>query len=357
MRDVRLLFFFDEVFFAARSLLLTSIFSGTSTAAFLSIHNMCGWMLDTFGSDELKSTYLEKMTTAEYFASYCLTEPTSYVFFFFFFARGWDHSVSHTHARSGSDASSLKTTAVEDGDSYVINGSKAFISGGSQSDLYFVMCRTDPSNPSPKGISCVLIDATKLTEKDGLSFGGQEQKMGWNSQPTCEVRFDNVRVPKSALVGKEGGGFSIAMRGLDGGRLSIASCSIGAARASFDLARRHVRDRVQFGKPLAAQQNVQFQLAKMSTAIHSSRLLVRAAAELLDAKDPRATAFCAMAKKDATEKCFQVCDDAVQLFGGYGYMKRSGVERFFRDARVHRILEGTNEIMDLVHSRAILKDE
>ena len=302
----------------------------TSTTAYLSIHNMVAYMLDQFGSDEQKSRFLPKLCTMEHFASYCLTEPSA-----------------------GSDAGSLRTTAKKDGDSYVLRGSKAFISGGSASDIYVVMARTGTQQEGPRGISCFVVEAKDCP---GLSFGAQEKKLGWNSQPTCAVIFDDVRVPAANRLGKEGEGFKIAMKGLDGGRVSIATCSVGAAKACYDLARDHVKKREQFGKPLAANQSVQFRLADMGLKIHTSRLLVRHAAALLDAKDANATVHCAMAKKGATEACWDVCDQALQLFGGYGYLNDYPIERFLRDARVHRILEGTNEVQDILMARAALQE-
>lgn len=312
------------------SLVFESLSQGcTSTTAYLSIHNMCAWMIAQFASEEAKREYLPKLVTMEHFASYCLTEPGA-----------------------GSDAASLKTTAVRQPDgSFLVNGSKAFISGGGAAHVYVVMARTDVSDKSPKGISCVLVDS----ESAGLSFGAQERKLGWNSQPTCMVHFDNVSVRPSNLVGDLGQGFKIAMQGLDGGRLSIGACSLGAAQASLDVALDHVRDRHQFGQPLSANQTVQFKLADMQTKLHLARMAIRNAATLLDERHPAATAHCSMAKKVATELGYEVVDDALQLLGGYGYLKDHPVERFLRDARVHRILEGTNEIQSLIMARNLLK--
>mmetsp|Transcript_9895 Transcript_9895/g.12835 ORF Transcript_9895/g.12835 Transcript_9895/m.12835 type:complete len:422 (+) Transcript_9895:42-1307(+) len=298
----------------------------TSTTAYLTIHNMCCWMIDTFGNEEQKSRLLPTLISMNKFSSYCLTEPGS-----------------------GSDASSLKTRAVRDGDHYVLNGSKAFISGGGRSDVYVVMVRT--GEEGPRGISCLAVEADTL----GLSFGANERKLGWNSQPTAAVMFEDCRVPIANRIGDEGMGFKIAMQGLDGGRLSIGTCSIGAGKACYDLAREYVTVREQFGAPLANNQTIQFKLADMATKLHTARLMVRQAATMLDNKDPNATAFCAMAKRVATDAGFEVCNDALQLHGGYGYLQDYPIERYLRDARVHQILEGTNEIMRLIIGRSILQ--
>jgi hypothetical protein len=264
--------------------------------------------------------------TMERFAAYALTEPGS-----------------------GSDAASLRTRAVRDGNDYVVEGTKAFISGGGRSDLYAVMVRTGDAGPG--GITCLLIEAGT----PGLSFGAQEQKMGWHSQPTCEVRFDGVRVPVSHRLGAEGEGFKIAMAGLDGGRVNIAACSLGGAAAALDQARRHVRERRQFGRAIADFQTTQFKLADMATELEAARLLTYKAATALDASDPERTMACAMAKRFATDIGFRVVDEALQLFGGYGYIRDYGIERLLRDLRVHRILEGTNEIMRLIIARRLLE--
>ncbi len=284
-------------------------------------------MIDSFGNEEQRKRFLPKLISMEHFSSYCLTEPGS-----------------------GSDAASLTTKAIRQGDHYVLNGSKAFISGGGRSDVYVVMVRTDPSQSGAKGISCLVIE----NGTPGLSFGAQERKLGWNTQPTAAVIFEDCKVPVANRLCKEGEGFKIAMKGIDGGRLSIATCSIGAAQRCYDLAREYVQTRKQFGVPLANNQSVQFKLANMITEIQASRMLVRNAATLLDKKDPSATPFCAMAKKYATEKCFDAINDALQLHGGYGYLRDYPIERYLRDARVHCILEGTNEIMSMIMSRAIL---
>ena len=283
-------------------------------------------MIDSFGDDEQRARFLPNLMTMEHFASYCLTEPGS-----------------------GSDAAALKTTAKRDGDHYVLNGSKAFISGGSTSDVYLTMVRT--GDDSPRGISCIAI------EKDapGLSFGKREHKMGWNSQPTAAVIFEDCRVPVANRIGEEGDGFKIAMKGLDGGRINIASCSIGAARKCLDLARDYMLERKQFGQRLADFQALQFKLADMATELEAARLMVHRAAASLDAGDPNATMYASMAKRFATDVGFKVCNDALQLHGGYGYIKEYSIERHLRDVRVHQILEGTNEIMRLIISRKLLE--
>jgi len=295
-------------------------------AAFLSIHNMCSWMIDRFGSDELRRRYLPRLTTMELIASYCLTEPGS-----------------------GSDAASLRTTARLEGDSYVLNGSKAFISGAGTSDIYVVMARTGADGP--KGVS------TFVVEKDapGLSFGAQERKMGWNAQPTAQVNFDNVRVPADNRVGAEGDGFRFAMMGLDGGRLNIASCSLGGAGFALDTAKTYMETRNQFGRPLKDFQALQFKIADMATELDAARLMVRRAADSLDRRDPEATKQCAMAKRFATDAGFTVANEALQLHGGYGYLKDYPLERIVRDLRVHQILEGANEIMRVIIAREMFR--
>lgn len=262
------------------------------------------------------------------FASYCLTEPNA-----------------------GSDASSLRTKAVREGDYYILNGEKAFISGGGDSDVYVVMCRT--GGEGPKGISALIVEGAN---NPGVKFGKKEHKMGWNSQPTRAVIFDNCKVPVSNLLAKEGDGFKLAMAGLDGGRINIAASSVGGAQACIKYALEHSKVRKQFGAPIADLQSVQFKLADMVTRLYSSRLLVRDAARKLDAADPSATVVAAMAKRFATDECFNVCNDALQIFGGYGYLKEYPVERYVRDLRVHQILEGTNEIMRVIVSRKVLQD-
>jgi alkylation response protein AidB-like acyl-CoA dehydrogenase len=296
----------------------------TSTAAFISIHNMASWMIDRFGSDELRRRMLPKLTTMEKIASYCLTEPGS-----------------------GSDAAALKTKATRDGDHYVLNGAKAFISGAGVSDVYVCMVRTGADGP--KGISCLVVE--KGTP--GLSFGKKERKLGWNSQPTAQVLFDNCHVPVANCVGAEGDGFRIAMMGLDGGRINIGACSVGTAQAALDEALRYTRERQQFGQAIADFQASQFKLADMATELEAARLMIRAAAAALDRRDPRATMLCAMAKRFATDTGFKIANDALQLHGGYGYLKDFPAERHVRDLRVHQILEGTNEIMRIIVARGL----
>jgi alkylation response protein AidB-like acyl-CoA dehydrogenase len=298
----------------------------TSTAAFISIHNMASWMIDRFGSEEQRRRFLPKMTTMEKIASYCLTEPGS-----------------------GSDAAALKTKAAKDGDHYVLNGGKAFISGAGVSDVYVCMVRT--GDDSPKGISCLVVE--KGTP--GLSFGKKERKMGWNSQPTAQVLFDNCRVPIANRIGAEGDGFRIAMMGLDGGRINIGACSVGTARAALQEAMQYTKDRKQFGKPISEFQASQFKLADMATELEAARLMIRSAADALDRKEPRATMLCAMAKRFATDAGSKIANDALQLHGGYGYLKDFPAERHVRDLRVHQILEGTNEIMRVIVSREMFR--
>ncbi|WP_353860888.1 isobutyryl-CoA dehydrogenase [Azospirillum formosense] len=293
-----------------------------STAAYISIHNMASWMIDRFGNPEQRERFLPKLTTMEHFASYCLTEPGA-----------------------GSDAASLRTRAERDGDHYMLNGSKAFISGGGTSDVYVCMVRT--GEPGPKGISCIVVE--KGTP--GLSFGKQEHKLGWKSQPTSAVIFENCRVPVANRIGDEGEGFRIAMKGLDGGRLNIAACSVGGARFCLEQTIAYTTERKQFGKPLNAFQALQFKLADMATELDAARLMLHRAASSLDAGSPEATAHCAMAKRFATDAGFQVVNEALQLHGGYGYIKEYPIERIFRDLRVHQILEGTNEIMRVIIAR------
>ncbi|WP_226702786.1 acyl-CoA dehydrogenase family protein [Microbulbifer elongatus] len=300
----------------------------TSTAAFISIHNMALNMLARYGTDKVKSHWCEPLATGHKLASYCLTEPGA-----------------------GSDAASLTTRAIRDGDDYLVSGSKCFISGAGATDLLITMVRT--GEPGPKGISCIAIPA----DAEGVRFGKQEEKLGWNSQPTCTISFDSVRVPASHLLAEEGLGFKLAMEGLDGGRINIAACSVGAARACMELSLQYVKDRRQFGRAIADFQNTQFKLADMATQLVASRQMIRLAAARLDGDAPDRTSYCAMAKRFATDACFSVCDDAIQLHGGYGYTREYPIERFFRDARVHRILEGTNEVMRLVIARRLLAEQ
>ncbi|HVJ54790.1 MAG TPA: acyl-CoA dehydrogenase family protein [Aliidongia sp.] len=297
-----------------------------STAAYLSIHNMASWMIDRFGTAAQRAEFLPRLMSMAHFASYCLTEPGA-----------------------GSDAAALATRAERQGDHYVLNGSKAFISGGGRSDLYVTMVRT--GGPGPSGISCLVIPAGT----PGMSFGKQEAKLGWNSQPTAAVIFEDARVPVANRLGEEGEGFKIAMAGLDGGRINIGACSLGGARACFEAASIYLRERRQFGRPLADFQALQFRLADMATELEASRLMIHRAAAALDAKAPDATLRCAMAKRFATDACYRICDEALQLHGGYGYLKDFPIERYLRDLRVHRILEGTNEIMRVIIARRLLE--
>ena len=297
-----------------------------STSAFISIHNMAAWMIDRFGSQTVKEKYLPRMVTMEQLGSYCLTEPGS-----------------------GSDAAALKTRAVKDGDHYVVSGSKAFISGGGENEIYVTMVRT--GQEGPKGISALVI------EKDmpGVSFGAQEKKLGWHSQPTCQVNFDDVRVPAENLVGAEGEGFRIAMMGLDGGRLNIGACSLGGAQRCLDESLRYVKERKAFGQTIADFQATQFTLADMETELQAARMLLYAAAVKVTENAPDKTRFAAMAKRLATDTGSSVVDRALQLHGGYGYLQDYPIERFWRDLRVHSILEGTNQIMRHVVARDMLR--
>lgn len=297
-----------------------------STTAFLSIHNMVAWIIDHYGSPDLKARYLPKLAGMDLLASYCLTEPNA-----------------------GSDAASLTTTAILDNDHYVLNGAKAFISGAGRSDVYAVMVRT--GSMGAKGISCILVDKNT----PGLSFGKQEQKLGWHSQPTAMVFFENCRVPAHHLVGQEGQGFNIALSGLNGGRVNIAACSLGGAAACLQASLDYVQQRQQFGQPLANFQHTQFTLATMATRLEAAKLMVYRAASAIDSQDPNLVSHCAMAKKFATDECFDIVNQALQLHGGYGYLKDYPIERFFRDLRVHQILEGTNEIMLTIIAKRLLK--
>jgi alkylation response protein AidB-like acyl-CoA dehydrogenase len=297
----------------------------TSTAAYISIHNMAAWMIDTYGSPEARRKFLPKLCTMEHFASYCLTEPDS-----------------------GSDAASLKTRAVRDGDNYVLNGAKAFISGGGVSDLYVVMVRT--GEPGPRGISTIVVEKGA----PGLSFGAQEKKLGWKSQPTAMVMFENCRVPVANRIGKEGEGFRIAMAGLDGGRLNIGACSIGGAQFCLDRTVSYMKERKQFGSRLADFQALQFRIADYATELDSARLFLHHAAVAVGEKQPEATRLAAQAKRLATDVGFEVVNGCLQLHGGYGYLRDYPIERVLRDVRVHQILEGTNEVMRLIISRAML---
>ncbi|MCR9936081.1 acyl-CoA dehydrogenase family protein [Vibrio antiquarius] len=300
----------------------------TSTTAFMTIHNMVSWMIASFATDEAKTQFCPKLVTGEWLGSYCLTEPNA-----------------------GSDAAALTTSATKKGDTYVLNGGKTFISGAGETDVLVVMARTGEAGA--KGVSAFVVPA----QTDGISYGRKEPKMGWNSQPTRSVTFENVVIPASHLLGEEGQGFVFAMKGLDGGRINIATCSVGTAQQALNQAARYIQERKQFGKPLAQFQALQFKLADMATELVAARQLVRYAASKLDRNDPDATAYCAMAKRFATDVGFQVCDQALQLYGGYGYIKEYPMERHFRDVRVHQILEGTNEIMRLIIARRLLSEE
>jgi alkylation response protein AidB-like acyl-CoA dehydrogenase len=288
---------------------------------------MASWMLDRFGSDGLKAKYLPDLVTMERMASYCLTEPSS-----------------------GSDAAALRTRAVRDGDDYVLTGTKQFISGAGENDVYLVMART--GEEGPRGISCFVVEKDML----GVSFGAQERKLGWHSQPTAQVNLDGVRVPAENLVGQEGEGFRIAMMGLDGGRLNIGACSLGGAQRCLDEAIRYTRDRKQFGRAIADFQNTQFTLADMDTELQAARALLYAAAAKVTAEAPDKTRFAAMAKRFATDTGSSVVDRALQLHGGYGYLMDYPIERFWRDLRVHSILEGTNQVMRMIIGRELVRE-
>ncbi|MCZ6708807.1 MAG: acyl-CoA dehydrogenase family protein [Gammaproteobacteria bacterium] len=296
-----------------------------STSSFISIHNMSAWMIGKFGSEDVAKRFVPKLVTMEHMASYCLTEPGS-----------------------GSDAASLRTKAVLDGDHYVINGTKAFISGGGENEIYVCMVRT--GDDSHRGISCIVIEK----DRDGVSFGANERKLGWHSQPTTMVNFEDVRVPVANRVGAEGEGFKIAMAGLDGGRLNIAASSIGGAQRCLDEAINYVKERRQFGTAVAEFQNTQFMLADMGTQLAASRVLVHVAAQKVTENAPDKTQYAAMAKLLATEAGSKIANDALQLHGGYGYLMDYPIERFMRDLRVHEILEGTNQIMRVVIGRSLL---
>ena len=298
-----------------------------STAAYLAIHNMATWMVTTFARPGIVDRWGPDLTSGRKLASYCLTEPDA-----------------------GSDAASLRTGARRDGDHYVLNGGKAFISGAGSTDALVVMARTGGAGAA--GISALLVPA----DAAGIRYGRKEDKMGWNSQPTRAIAFDDVRVPATHLLGAEGDGFRIAMKGLDGGRVNIATCSIGAAQAALAAAQRHMRERQQFGRPLAEFQALQFKLADMATELVAARQMVRLAASRIDNGSPDANVYCAMAKRFATDVGFQVCNEALQIHGGYGYIREVPLERWLRDVRVHQILEGTNEIMRVIVARRMLQD-
>ena len=301
-------------------------YGDVASSAYLTIHNMAAWMIDRFGDEDLRRRYVPRLCTMELIASYCLTEPGA-----------------------GSDAAALTTSARREGEAYVLEGAKAFISGGGVSDLYVVMART--GGPGAGGISAFVVE--KGTP--GLSFGARERKMGWNAQPTAQVNFDSVRIPAANRIGGEGEGFRFAMMGLDGGRLNIASCSLGGAALALDTAQAYLAERQQFGRPLRDFQALQFKLADMATELEAARLMVRRAAAALDAGRPDATKLCAMAKRFATDAGFQVANEALQLHGGYGYLADYPLERIVRDLRVHQILEGTNEIMRVIIAREMFR--
>ncbi|SFU30999.1 acyl-CoA dehydrogenase family protein [Halomonas korlensis] len=300
-----------------------------STTAYLTIHNMVTWMVATWGDDALRETWVPAMVTGERLGSYCLTEPGA-----------------------GSDAASLRTKAVREGGEYVISGSKMFISGAGATEVLVVMARTGAPDSGAGGVSAIVVPA----DAAGIEYGKNEDKMGWKSQPTRLVSFDGVRVPMTNRLGAEGEGFKLAMKGLDGGRLNIASCSLGAAQQALSLSRDYLLERKQFGRELAGFQVLQFKLADMASELTAARLMVRHAAWRLDRGDPEATAYCAMAKRLATDVGFSVCNEALQLHGGYGYIREYPLERLVRDTRVHQILEGTNEIMRLIIARRLLAD-
>ncbi|KHA59057.1 acyl-CoA dehydrogenase [Vibrio variabilis] len=297
----------------------------TSTTAYMTIHNMVSWMVASFATDAVKQRYCDKLVTGEWLGSYCLTEPNA-----------------------GSDAASLTTSATKQGERYILNGAKAFISGAGDTDVLVIMART--SDEGAKGVSAFVVPANA----EGISYGRKEPKMGWNSQPTRSVTFDGVVIPDDHRLGAEGEGFTFAMKGLDGGRINIATCSIGTAQQALNQATQYIQERKQFGKRIADFQSIQFRLADMATELVAARQLVRLAACKLDQNSSDATAYCAMAKRYATDIGFKVCDQALQLFGGYGYIQEYPMERYFRDVRVHQILEGTNEIMRLIISRRLL---
>jgi alkylation response protein AidB-like acyl-CoA dehydrogenase len=296
-----------------------------STAAYITIHNMVTWMIDEFGSADLRANFCPDLASGKKLGSYCLTEPGS-----------------------GSDAASLQTTAKRKDGHYVLNGTKAFVSGAGESDVLVVMTKT-----AEKEITSFVVPTTL----EGISFGENEKKLGWNTQPTKAIYFDNVQVPEEYLLGKIGQGFKIALKGLDGGRINVGTCSVGAAQAALLHAKKYMHEREQFGKPLAQFQSLQFMIADMLTEVVASRQMIRLAASKLDSKDPHATVYCAMAKRLATDLAFNVCNQAVQIFGGYGCMQEYPVERLMRDARIHQIVEGTNEIMRVIISKKLLEEE
>jgi len=301
----------------------------TSTAAFISIHNMATWMICTWGTDDVRNQWCDDLISGQKLASYCLTEPNA-----------------------GSDAASLRTSARLDGDAYVVNGGKMFISGAGATEMLVVMARTGEPGSGARGITAFAIPA----DLPGIEYGKNEVKLGWNSQPTRAISFDNVRVPVANRLGEEGEGFKIAMKGIDGGRINIAACSLGAAQACINHTQAYMKERQQFGKPIASFQALQFRFADMATELVAARLMVHKAAAAIDTSHSEKTAFCAMAKRFATDIGFNICNEALQLHGGYGYLREYPIERFLRDARVHQILEGSNEIMRVITSRRLFED-
>lgn len=297
-----------------------------SHTAMMTIHNMATWMIDRFGGDDIRAKYIPRLTSGDLIASYCLTEPGA-----------------------GSDAASLSTKAKKDGDDYILNGTKTFISGAGWSDIYVVMART--SDDGARGVSAFVIEKDTL----GLSFGANEKKMGWNAQPTAQVIMEDCRIPAANRIGAEGDGFKFAMAGLDGGRINIGSCSLGGGQKALDAAINYTKERKQFGKQISAFQNTQFKLADMQTELDASKLMIYRAADMLDKKLPGTGAACAMAKRFATDSCSKIANNALQLHGGYGYLSEYGIEQIVRDMRVHQILEGTNEIMRVIISRDMLR--
>ncbi len=297
-----------------------------SHTAMMTIHNMATWMIDRYGDDNVRAKYVQRLTAGELIASYCLTEPGA-----------------------GSDAASLSTKALRDGDDYILNGTKTFISGAGWSDIYVVMART--SDDGARGVSTFVVE--KGTP--GLSFGANEKKMGWNAQPTAQVIFEDCRIPAENRIGAEGDGFKFAMSGLDGGRINIGACSLGGAQKALDATLEYTKDRKQFGKAISDFQNTQFMLADMATELEASRIMIYRAADMVDKKLPNAGAACAMAKRFATDMCSKIANDALQLHGGYGYLKDYPIEQIVRDLRVHQILEGTNQVMRMIVSRSLLR--
>ena len=300
----------------------------TSTTAFMTIHNMAIWMVSKFASEELRTEWFPQLSSGEKLASYCLTEPGS-----------------------GSDAASLRTIAKKDGDYFILNGSKAFISGSGVTDCLVLMART--GDAGAKGISCFLIPA----DSPGIEYGKNEPKMGWKNQPTRLVSLTDVKVSKNNLIGEEGDGFKIAMQGLDGGRINIATCSIGTAQSALEEAQKYMNEREQFGKKISEFQAMQFKIADMVTELVAARTMTRLAASKVDSNDPEATIYSAMAKRFATDVGFKVCNEALQIFGGYGYIQEYPLERYVRDVRVHQILEGTNEIMKMIIGRRMIMED